>query len=88
MSMKYQDKYVGTRDEVFAQLRELPKQFLQNTIMVESEKVDIPADKELVFKIKYENDEYEGALGIKISWRNAEEEEEEEEPEEEEELEE
>jgi hypothetical protein len=85
MSMKYQDKYVGTRDEIFEQLRGLPKQFMQNTIVVETEKADIPTDKELVYKIKYENDEYEGALAIKISWANVEEveEPEEEEPEEE-----
>jgi len=83
--MKYQDKFVGTLEEVFAQLRELPKQFLHNTIEVESERAEIPADKELQYKIKYENDEYEGALAIKISWVNAEEEPEEEEPEEEEE---
>lgn len=86
--MKYQDKYVGSRDEVFAQLRELPKQFLQNTILVETERADIPTDKELQYKIKYENDEYEGALAIKISWVNAEEVPEEEEVEEEEEEEE
>ena len=83
--MKYQDKYVGSPEEIFAQLRELPKQFLQNTIMVETERVDIPADKELEYKIKYENDEYEGALAIKISWMNAEEEPDEEDPDEEEE---
>lgn len=85
MSMKYQDKYVGSRDEVFAQLRELPKQFLQNTIVVDTAQADIPTDKELEYKIKYENDEFEGALAIKISWVNVEEEEEpeEEEPEEE-----
>lgn len=83
--MKYQDKYVGTQAEIFAQLRELPKQFMQNSIVVETESAVIPTDKELEYKVKYENDEYEGALAIKISWRNAEEEPEEEEEEEEEE---
>lgn len=84
--MKYQDKYVGTHAEIFAQLRELPKQFMQNSLVVETENAVIPTDKELEYKIKYENDEYEGALAIKVSWVNAEEEEEEgeeEEPEEE-----
>jgi hypothetical protein len=38
---------VGSRDEIFAQLRELPKQFMQNSIIVETERADIPADKEL-----------------------------------------
>ena len=89
--MKYQDKYVGSQGEIFNQLKELPKQFMQNTLIVETERVMIPTDKELVYKIKYENDEYEGSLAIKVSWANAEaeeeEEEEEEEPEEEEEAE-
>jgi amphi-Trp domain-containing protein len=82
ISVKYQDKYVGSKDEVFALLRELPKQFVQDTIVVETERAAIPTDKELEYKIKYENDDYEGALAIKISWVNAEEEPEEE-PEEE-----
>jgi amphi-Trp domain-containing protein len=90
--MKYRDKYVGSQDEIYALLKELPKQFLQNKLVVETEKIDIPADKELEYKVKYENDEYEGSLSIKISWMNAEaeeeEEEEEEDPEEEEEEEE
>jgi amphi-Trp domain-containing protein len=84
--MKYQDKYVGSHAEIFAQLRELPKQFMQNTLVVETESAAIPTDRELEYKIKYENDEIEGSLAVKISWMNAEEEEEEEEePEEEEE---
>lgn len=86
--MKYQDKYVGSHAEVFAQLRELPKQFMQNTLVVEAENAVIPTDKELQYKIKYEDDEYEGSLAIKVSWVNAEEPEEEEEPEGEEEPEE
>lgn len=70
--MKYQDKYVGAQSEIFDHLKELPKQFLQNTLVVDTERAIIPADKELEYKIKYENDEYEGALAIKISWVNAE----------------
>ncbi|MGE5496069.1 MAG: amphi-Trp domain-containing protein [Burkholderiales bacterium] len=86
--MKYQDKYVGSQDEIYAYLKELASKFLKNSLVVESQNVSIPEDKELEYKIKYENDEYEGALAVKISWVNAEqeeEEEEEEEPEEEEE---
>lgn len=83
--MKYQDKYVGTQSEIFNLLNGLSRQFMQNTIVVGTERVLIPSDKELEYKIKYENDEYEGALAIKICWVNAEEEPEEEEAEEEEE---
>ncbi len=83
--MKYQDKYVGSQDEIYAYLKELPTKFLKNGLVVETQNVSIPDDKELEYKIKYENDEYEGALAIKISWVNAEVVEEEEEEEEEEE---
>ena len=75
--MKYQDKYVGSYEEIYDLLKDLPKKFVQNNVMVESEKVEVPEDKELTYKIKYENDEYDGALAVKISWVNAEEEEEE-----------
>lgn len=81
--MKYQDKYVGTQSEIFNLLNGFARQFMQNTIVVGSERAVIPTDKELEYKIKYENDEYEGALAIKISWVNSEEEPEEEEEEEE-----
>ncbi len=86
--MKYQDKFVGTHAEIYDFLKDLPKKFIQNGLVVESEKVAVPEDKELTYKIKYENDEYQGALAVKVAWVNAEEEpeeEEEEEPEEEEE---
>jgi hypothetical protein len=83
--MKYQDKYVGSHEEIYTFLKELPTKFLKNSIVVESQNASIPDDKELEYKIKYENDEYEGALAIKISWANAEEVEETEEEEEEEE---
>jgi len=83
--VKYQDKYVGTQSEIFNLLNGLSRQFMQNTIVVGTERAIIPTDKELEYKIKYENDEFEGALAVKISWVNAEEEPEEEEVEEEEE---
>lgn len=86
--MKYQDKFVGSQGEIFTQMKELPKQFMQNTIVVESERVVIPKDKELVYKIKYENDELEGSLAIKVSWMNTDAEEEDEEEEEQDEEEE
>lgn len=82
--MKYIDKYVGSQDEIYNQIKEMSKQFKQNTLVVEAEKVNIPTDKEFEYKIKYENDEYEGSLAIKISWVKAEKEEEEELEEEEE----
>ena len=86
--MKYQDKYIGSHSEIYDFLKDLPKKFIQNALVVESANVTVPEDKELTYKIKYENDEYEGALAVKVSWVNSEEWEEEPEEEEEEEEEE
>ncbi len=83
--MKFQDKYIGTHAEVYDYLKDLPKKFIQNALVVESESVAVPEDKELTYKIKYENDEYAGTLAVKVSWVNSERPEEEEEAEEEEE---
>ncbi len=83
--MKYQDKYVGSQEEIYDLLKDLPRKFMQNSVEVESEKVTIPSDKELTYKLKFEEDEYDGAFAVKVTWVNAEELEEKEEEEMEEE---
>jgi|GEM_PF-351111 len=87
--MKYKEAYVGSRKECIGFMGELFSNLFKGRLTVEDVQVEIPEDKELDYKVKYENDELEGQFAVKISWRNAEvEEEEEEEPEEQEEEEE
>ncbi|MBA1336622.1 MAG: hypothetical protein HPY66_3057 [Firmicutes bacterium] len=82
--MKYKEGYVGTRKECIGFMGELFTKLFKGQLTVEDVQVEIPEDKELDYKVKYENDEMEGQLAVKISWMNAEIEEEEE-PEEQEE---
>jgi len=77
--MKHKEGYVCSRDEVLMYLRELANRLDDDSLVIATEKVDVPSDRELEYKTKYENDEYEGQFSIKISWVNAEREEEEEE---------
>ncbi|WP_432665446.1 transcription initiation factor IIE [Wukongibacter baidiensis] len=83
--MKYKEKFVGTKGECLAQLRSVFTNLLNERLEVEGEMVEMPDDKELEYKIKYEDvPEMEGSVAIKIAWSYIEEpEEEEEEPEDE-----
>lgn len=82
--MKYKEGYVGTKKECIGFMGELFSKLFKGQLTVEDVQVEIPGDKELDYKVKYENDEIEGQLAVKISWMNVEVEEEEE-PEEQEE---
>lgn len=76
--MKYKEEYLGTKQECMGYLSEAYAKLLRNQLMVDGEAVVIPDDKEMEYKIKYDNDEFEGSLSMKITWVNAEAEEEEE----------
>jgi len=80
--VKYKEAYAGYKRECFGSLKEIFTKLLKGELTVEDEVVKIPEDKELDYKIKYDDDEMEGQLAIKISWDYVEEEEEDEEEEE------
>ncbi|SHJ89332.1 hypothetical protein [Tepidibacter formicigenes] len=71
--MKYQEKYVGSKEELFTFLKENYSKLMKDLLEIEGKKVKIPEDKELEYKIKYENDEFEGSYAVKITWVNKEE---------------
>ena len=77
--MKFKEEYLGTKQECMGYLSEAYAKLLRNQLMVDGEEVVIPDDKEMEYKIKYDNDEFEGSLSLKITWVNAEAEEAEEE---------
>ncbi len=70
--MKYKEDYIGSKQECLAFLSEAFTKLLKNQLSVDGEAVEIPEDKELNYKTKYENDEFEGELSLKITWVNAE----------------
>jgi hypothetical protein len=79
--VKFKEEYLGTKQECMGYLSEAYAKLLRNQLMVDGEEVVIPDDKEMEYKIKYDNDEFEGSLSLKITWVNAEAEEAEEEEE-------
>lgn len=74
--MKYKEDYIGTKQEYMAFLTETFGKLLKNNLDVDGQAAEIPEDKELSYKLKYENDDFEGQLSIKVTWVNAEREEE------------
>ena len=77
--MKYSEKTLGSKKESQDYIKDVFSKLVRNQLVVEGQSVDIPEDKELEYKLKYEEDEFKGALTLKISWVNSEQEEEEEE---------
>ncbi|PAB56355.1 transcription initiation factor IIE [Anaeromicrobium sediminis] len=67
--MKYKEKYMGSKAECLEQLKEVFRNLINGRLEVEGEVVRIPDDKEIEYKIKYEDDpEMEGSVAIKIGW--------------------
>ena len=83
--MDYREKYESSKSECLKHVKSIIGELMKEDLEVEGVQVDIPDDKDVEYKIKYKNDEYEGSLSIKIGWVNKEIEEEEEVEEEEEE---
>ncbi|PAB56361.1 transcription initiation factor IIE [Anaeromicrobium sediminis] len=83
--MRCREKFSGSKAECFEQLKGVFKNLINGRLVIEGETVKIPSDKEIEYKVKYEDDpETEGAVSIKIGWSYVEEIEDEEEDEEEE----
>ncbi len=77
--MKHKEEYLGSKQECLGYLSEAFTKLLKNKLVVDGETVEIPDDKEMEYKVKYDNDVMEGSLSLKIAWANEIEEEEEEE---------
>ena len=80
--MNCREKYESSKSECLKHVKTIIGELMKDDLEMEGEKVVIP-NKDLDYKIKYEEDEYEGHLSIKIGWVNKEMEEEEVEEEEE-----
>lgn len=75
--MKYQEKKVGSIQEVLGHVQEALTKLSKGELKVQEQSACLPVDKDLVYKVKYEDDELEGTLSIKVTWTNMEEKEEE-----------
>jgi hypothetical protein len=74
--MKYSEGYRTDSEEVGSIIKRTVANLLAGNLVVEGEKVKLPEDRDLDFKVKYANDEEGGSVTLKISYDNEIEEEE------------
>jgi len=72
--VKWADEFVGTKGDLVQFMKSLVGQIQNNTLSIQAQGVSIPADRDLVYKVKYSEDEEEGEVSIKITWSKADEE--------------
>lgn len=76
--MKYQQDYLGSKAELAEFVKKIIPELFSGKLVVEGKNVSIPADRDLDYKIKVDEDEAGGSFSLKISWDNGVESEEEE----------
>lgn len=68
--MRYQENFNNQMDEFKRSFNTMIQQLFTNTLTVEGETVNIPTDRELDYKIKYDVDEEGRSFTFKVSWDN------------------
>ncbi len=68
--MKWTDEGSGSKAEFLRYLKELASKLEGGHLVLEGQAVEIPAGADLEYKAKYDVDEEQGSLSIKVSWSN------------------
>ncbi|MDF2672133.1 MAG: transcription initiation factor alpha subunit family protein [Clostridiales bacterium] len=68
--MRYQENFNNPMDEFRRYFNTMIQQLFTNTLTVEGETVNIPTDRELDYKLKYDVDEEGRSFTFKVSWDN------------------
>lgn len=68
--MKYQETNIGSRAEFGEYIKRVIPDLFAGRLAVEGKAVTIPADLELDYKLKYDEDETGGAFTLKVAWEN------------------
>ena len=68
--MRYQEDFNNSMDEFKRFFNTMIQQLFTNTLIVEGETVNIPTDRELDYKLKYDVDEEGRSFTFKVSWDN------------------
>jgi len=68
--MKFQETFVGTKAEFGDYLKKAIPDLFAGKLVVEGKTVTIPADTDLDYKVKYDEDEEGGSVTFKVSWEN------------------
>jgi hypothetical protein len=66
--MKYQDNYMGSRAEFASFIKKAIPDLFAGNLVVEGTPVAIPADTDLDYKVKYDDDTESGSVTLKVSW--------------------
>jgi amphi-Trp domain-containing protein len=69
--MKYQEAYLGSRQEFADFVKKAVPDLFSGKLMVEGRSVSLPTDSDLDYKVKYDEDDQGGSVTIKVSWENA-----------------
>lgn len=68
--MKYQETYLGSKTEFGDYIKKAVPDLFAGRLAVEGKSVTLPADTDLDYKVKYDEDEQGGSVTIKVSWEN------------------
>lgn len=69
--MKYQETYLGSKAEFGDYIKKAVPDLFAGRLAVEGKAVTLPADTDLDYKVKYDEDEQGGSVTIKVSWENS-----------------
>ena len=68
--MKYQEAYLGSKAEFAEFIKRAIPELFSGKLNVEGKSVYLPSDRELDYKVKYDEDEQGGSVSIKVGWSN------------------
>ena len=70
--MKYQETFYGTKAEFGEFIKKAVPELFSGRLTVEGKPVYLPSDKDLDYKVKFDEDEQGGSVTIKVGWQNEE----------------
>lgn len=68
--MKYQETYVGSKAEFGDYVKKTVPELFAGRLAIEGKTVTLPADKDLDYKVKFDEDEDGGSFTIKVAWES------------------
>ena len=68
--MKYQETYLGSKAEFGEYIKKAVPDLFAGRLAVEGKAITLPADTDLDYKVKYDEDEQGGSVTFKVSWEN------------------
>jgi hypothetical protein len=68
--MKWQETGLGTKADFADFIKKMIPDLFASRFAVEGKQIALPADKDLDYKVKYDEDEAGGSFTIKVSWDN------------------